>query len=160
MYEIYSTETMTILLTPLSNNVHQDAAGSFRTAQLGDLTVFIDIWQRPSMIVYLVFCSKIFSFRSFYQVLRVWEEQFRNNLACDNKVTNRPNQILRNYSKWSEHYSGWDWGSLERRFTWGEMFWKTWKISCKFKSLEIDSILFQTVWYGNETSRPLQSRPT
>ena len=39
--------TMTILLTSLSNNVRQDAAGSLRPAQLGDLTVFIDIWQRP-----------------------------------------------------------------------------------------------------------------
>ena len=44
--------TMTILLTPLSNDARQDAAGTLRPAQLGELTVFIGIWQRPSMIVY------------------------------------------------------------------------------------------------------------
>ena len=40
----------TILLTPLSNDVRQDAAGSLRPAQLKELRVFIDIWQRPFMI--------------------------------------------------------------------------------------------------------------
>ena len=63
--------TMTILLTPLSNNARQDAAGSLRPAQLWELTVFIDIWQRPSMIVYFSFFAVKDFLVFFFQILIV-----------------------------------------------------------------------------------------
>ena len=46
---------ITILLTPLSNDVRQDAADSLRPAQLRELKVFVEIWQIPSNDVYFSF---------------------------------------------------------------------------------------------------------
>ena len=43
-----------ILLTVLSNVVHQEAAGSSRLERLGAQTAFIDTWQRPLMRAFIL----------------------------------------------------------------------------------------------------------
>ena len=51
---VHSSMMTNILLTVLSNVVHQEAAGSSRLEHLGAQTAFIDTWQRPLMRAFVL----------------------------------------------------------------------------------------------------------